>query len=131
MNLNEYKGSFLFKSPSSSSRSIIPKTAKLEMFTYLCWPIYRVSRLNFLESLVPWENTSIFLVRWDLTFKQILITKTQELKLYSVRALKQYLKETNLIHGQVMATTSKFSAQIVETYFRSCKIPLIFNWHKS
>ena len=34
MNLNEYKGSFLFKSPSSSSRTFIPNTAKLEMFTY-------------------------------------------------------------------------------------------------
>ena len=28
MNLNEYKGSFLFKSPSSSSYSFIPNTAK-------------------------------------------------------------------------------------------------------
>ena len=29
---------------------------------------------QFLESSVPWEKTSIFLVRWDLTFKEILIT---------------------------------------------------------
>ena len=28
MNLNEYKGSFLLKSPSSSSHSFIPNTAK-------------------------------------------------------------------------------------------------------
>ena len=33
MNLNEYKGSFLFKSPSSS-HSFILNTARLEMFTY-------------------------------------------------------------------------------------------------
>ena len=34
MNLNEYKGSFLFKSPSSSIHSFIPNPAKLEMFRY-------------------------------------------------------------------------------------------------
>ena len=34
MNLHEYKGSFLFKSPSFSSHSFMPNTAKLEMFTY-------------------------------------------------------------------------------------------------
>ena len=44
--------------------------------------------------------------------------KTQKIKLYSVRALKRYLNEKNLIHGRVMATISKFSPQIFETYFR-------------
>ena len=43
--------------------------------------------------------------------------KTQKIKLYSVRALKSYLNEKNLIHGRVMATISKFSPQIFETYF--------------
>ena len=33
-NLNKYKRSFLFKSPSFSSYSFISHTAKLEMFTY-------------------------------------------------------------------------------------------------
>ena len=37
--------------------------------------------------------------------------KTQKIKLYSVRALKRYLNKTNLIHGGVMATTSKFPHQ--------------------
>ena len=32
INLNEYEGSFLFKSPSSFSHSFIPNTAKLGMF---------------------------------------------------------------------------------------------------
>ena len=36
--------------------------------------------------------------------------KTQKVKLYSVRALKRYLNEKNLIHGQVLATVSKFSS---------------------
>ena len=43
--------------------------------------------------------------------------KTQKIKLYSVRALKCYLNEKNLIHGRVMETISKFSRQIFETYF--------------
>ena len=43
--------------------------------------------------------------------------KTPEIQLYPVRALKPYLNEKNLIHGRVMATISKFSPQIFETYF--------------
>ena len=42
--------------------------------------------------------------------------KTQEIKLYSVRALKRHLNENNLIHGRAMAMISKFSLQILETY---------------
>ena len=44
--------------------------------------------------------------------------KTQTIKLYSVRALKRHLSEKNLIHGRVMATISKFSPPIFETYFK-------------
>ena len=54
----------------------------------------------------PLRENLDFLVRWDLTFKQILITKLQKIKLYSVRALKRYLNEKNLIHGRVMATVN-------------------------
>ena len=118
MHLNEYKGSFLFKSPSSSSYSFTPNTAKLEMFTYSLSQTYRVLHLKFLVSSVPWEKTSIFLACWDLMFKQILITKPKKIKLFSVRALKRYLNEKNLMHGQVMAMISKFSPQIFETYFK-------------
>ena len=35
--------------------------------------------------------------------------ETPKIKLYSVRAFKCYLKEKDLIHGQVTATISKFS----------------------
>ena len=52
--------------------------------------------------------------------------KPYKIKFYSVRALKRYLNEKNLIHGRVMATISKFSPQIFETYFRS----EIFSWLK-
>ena len=45
--------------------------------------------------------------------------KIQIIKLHSVRALKRYRNEKNLIHGTVMATILKFSLQIFETYFRS------------
>ena len=47
-----------------------------------------------------------------------LICRTSKSKFYSVRALKCYLNEKNLIHGRVTATISKFSPQIFETYFR-------------
>ena len=50
--------------------------------------------------------------------------KTQKIKLYSVRALKRYPNENNLIHGRAMTTISKFSPQIFETYFR-CNTPQI------
>ena len=43
--------------------------------------------------------------------------ETPKIKLYSVRGLKRYPKEKNLIHGQVTATVSKFSTQILETNF--------------
>ena len=45
--------------------------------------------------------------------------KTPKIKLYSVRALKRYLNEKNLIRDRVMATISKLSPQIFVTYFRS------------
>ena len=43
--------------------------------------------------------------------------KTQKIKLYSVRASKRYLNEINLIYGRVIATISKFSPRIFETYY--------------
>ena len=45
--------------------------------------------------------------------------RTQKLKLYSVRVLKCYPDEKNLILGRVMATISKFSPQIFKMYFSS------------
>ena len=87
MNFSEYKGSFLFKSPSSSSHSFI-LGRKPDFFSPLGFDVQTNSE-----------------------------PKTQNIKLYSVRALKHYLNEKNLIHGQVMATTSKFSPQIFEIYF--------------
>ena len=45
--------------------------------------------------------------------------KPKKIKLYSVRALECYPNEKNLTHGRVMATVSKFSPQIFETYFNT------------
>ena len=47
--------------------------------------------------------------------------KTQKVTLYSVRAIKRYLNEKNLIHGRVMATNPKFSPWIFETYFKDVR----------
>ena len=69
-----------------------------------------------------------FLIRWDLTLKQFLITKPPKIKLYSVKAIKRYLNEKNLIHGQVMATISVFNPPIFEKYFSlrpNAGIPII------
>ena len=43
--------------------------------------------------------------------------RTSKFKFYSVRALKRYLNEKNLMHGRVMSTISMFSRLIFETYF--------------
>ena len=42
--------------------------------------------------------------------------RTSKIKFNSIRALKCYLNEKNLIHGRVTATFSKFNPQIFETY---------------
>ena len=92
------------------------------------WQCLRIRNLQYTEFHISnfWSRRSLgenvdILVRWDLTFKQILITKPKKIKICSVRALKRYLNEKNLINGRVMATISKFSPQIFETYFS--KIP--------
>ena len=72
------------------------------------WQLFQELNFKFLALSVPWQKTSIFLVQWDLMFKQILVTKPK-VRLYSVRASKCFLNEKNLIHGQVMGTISKFS----------------------
>ena len=37
--------------------------------------LFEELNFKFLESSVPWDKTSMFLVQWDLTFKLILVTK--------------------------------------------------------
>ena len=107
MNLNEYKGSFLFKSPFSSSHSLIPNTPKLEMFTYS--QIFGV--------VGPSGENLDFFSPLGFNVQTNSDHKIQKVKLYSVSALKRYLNEKNLIYGRVMTTISKFSPQIFETYF--------------
>ena len=45
--------------------------------------------------------------------------RTSKIKLYSIRVLKRYLNEKNLIHGREATMISKFSALIFEKYFIS------------
>ena len=47
------------------------------------WQLFQELNFKFLELSVPWEKTSIFLVQWDLMFKQILVTKPQNQALLS------------------------------------------------
>ena len=52
--------------------------------------------------------------------------KIQKIKLYSVKDLKCYLNEKNLIHVRVMARISKCSPQIFETYSLAIRALLSF-----
>ena len=56
-------------------------------------------------------SPSGFEIQSDLDYR------TSKIMFYSVRTLKCYLNEKNLIHGQVTATISKFSPPIFERYF--------------
>ena len=130
MHLNEYKGSFLFKSPSSSSHSFIPNTAKLKMFTYCKRQYTEFHISNFWTCRSHGKNLDSF-SPLGFNVQTNSDHKLKKIKLYSVRALKRCLNETNLIHGRVMATISKFSPQIFETYFsyvcekvRQIKLPI-------
>ena len=83
MNLNEYKGLFLFKSSSTSSHSFIPKTVKLEEDDDLHVYIFVIANIQSFTSQIfgvvgPLGENLDFLVCWDLTFKQILITKPKK-----------------------------------------------------
>ena len=115
MNLNGYKESFLFKLPSSSSHSFIPNTAEtgnvyifiianIQSFTCqilgVVWSLGRKRRFFSPLGFVVQTNSD---------------QKTLKIKFLSVRALKRYLNEENLIHGRVMAMISKFSPQIVHS----------------
>ena len=42
------------------------------------WQLFQELNFKFLELSVPWEKASIFLVQWDLMFKQILVTKPKK-----------------------------------------------------
>ena len=42
------------------------------------WQLFQELNFKFLESSVPWEKSSIFLVQWDLMFEQILVTKPKK-----------------------------------------------------
>ena len=116
MNLNEYEGSFLFKLPSSSSHSFIPKQQN--------WKCLHIRNRQYTEFHISnfWSRRSLkenFDFSSPLGFDVQINSdyKTTKINLYSVRALKRYLNEKNLIHSRVMATISNFSPQIFETYF--------------
>ena len=55
--------------------------------------------------------------------------RTSKIKFCSVRALKCYLNEKNLIHGRVTATISTFGPQIFETYFDKYVLSWIIIFH--
>ena len=96
MNLNEYKGPFLFKSPSSSSHSFIPNTQS--------WKCLHVRNCQYTEFHIlifgvvdPLGENFDFFSPLGFDVQTNSNHKTQKIKLYSVRALERYLNEKNLI----------------------------------
>ena len=121
MNSNEYKASFLFMAPSSSSHGLIPNTAKLEMFTYSYSPIYRVSHLKFLESSVPWKN---FLVCWDFDVQCIFFITERKKKQEALWAT--YLTRALGASGQYNNSGNKYSCPIktlLPKPWKTCVLP--------
>ena len=69
----------------------------------------------FSRATTHWSN---FCTRDSIDSQTILRTIRQsKIKFYSVRALKCYLNEKDLIYDGKTATISKFSPQVFETYF--------------
>ena len=102
MNLNEYKDHFC------SSGHLLPAIALYP--TQQNWKCLHIRNRQYTEF-----HISNFWSRRSLGRKP---HNAQKIKLYSVRALKRQMNERNLIHSRVMATISKFSPQISETYFK-------------
>ena len=62
------------------------------------------------------ENFDV-LVRWDLMFKQVLITKPKKSSSAQSELLKRYLSEKNLMHGRVVTTTSNLAHRFMKRTF--------------
>ena len=107
----------MLNSLSSFIRSFISnsKTGNVYIFE-MCIIQCFTSQILGVVSLLGKKNIDFF-SHLGFEIQRISDLETRKPKLYSVRALKHYLNEKNLIHNQVTATFSKFSAQIFETYF--------------
>ena len=114
MDLNEYKRSFLFKSPSSSSHKLYTqhsKTGNYYIFVIATIQSFTSQILGVVGILG--ENLDLFsLLGFDVQTNSD--HKAPKIKLYSVRALKGYLNEKNLMHGQLMATISKGPVKLIK-----------------
>ena len=112
MNLNKFKGSFLFKSPSSSSHSFIPQHSKTgNVYIFVIANIQSFTSQIF-GVVGPLGENLDFFNPLEFDVKTSSDHRTQKIKLFSVIALKRYLNEKNLIHCRIMVTISKFSPQI-------------------
>ena len=72
---------------------------------------FDISHLKCLESSVPWGKPEFSFSPLGFDIQTNSDHKTQKIKLYSVRDLKRYRIEKNLIQGRVVATISKNLAQ--------------------
>ena len=102
MNLNEYKGSFLLKSPSSSSHSFIPNTAKIGNAYIVVIAKIQSFTSQIFGVIGPLGETLMFFSSLVFEVQTTSDHKTQKIKLHPFRALESYKNEKNLIHGRVI-----------------------------
>ena len=117
MNLNENKGSFCLSCHLLPAIDPTQQNWKCLHIRSHQYTEFRVS--NFWSRLSLGRNLDFFIsLGFDVQTNSN--HKTQKVKLYSVRAVKRYLNDKNLVHAwQVTATISKFSPRIFERYFRN------------
>ena len=103
------------------SRHLLPAIALYP--TQQNWKCLHIRNCQYTEFHISNFRSRRYFGRKPRSFQSVGIVqinsdhKAPKIKLCSVRALKGYLNEKNLMHGRVMATISKFSPQIFETCF--------------
>ena len=108
--------------------------SKLENFCKLVISNNKSLISQNLKVLGPSGGKFDFFSPWGFESQSDFDYRTSKIKFYSVRALKCYLNEKNLIQGRVTATISKFSPQIFETYFtyiHACKYIICFYYRSA
>ena len=80
--------------------------------------LYEFHISNFESRRSVWRVKFKFFCPLGFKIQSHFVLETTKIKLHSVRALKRYLNEKNLMHGRGTATIWTFSAQSLQTYSR-------------
>ena len=110
---------------SSFSYSFISNIANLKIFTYFVISNNKSFISVNLKAVGPLGGKFDFFSPLGFEIQSEFDYRTSKIKFYSVRALKCYRDEKNLIHSRVTATISKFSPHIFDTNFSSKYVDLL------